>query len=71
MKDIREIVMRSNECIRVADFPDINYPLVYRNSDYQPWGAAWGYNEIDNVWGQGHYFETINEKMKYIESKYN
>lgn len=51
--------------IIVAKFPEINYVLVYRKSRYQPWVAAWAYNGI-NSWGQGHYFEKLEDAMEYI-----
>ena len=50
----------------VAEFPDINYALVRRNTSYQPWVAAWSLNKERQCWGQGHYFETIEGAMQHI-----
>lgn len=50
----------------VSEFPEIDYVLAYRNSKYMPWVAAWCYKSERNSWGQGHYFETIEEAMSYI-----
>lgn len=52
----------------VAEYPDINYVLAYRNSKYQPWVAAWAYNG-KNSWGQGHYFENLEDAIMYIQDK--
>lgn len=51
----------------VAEFPKINYVLAYRNSNFQPWVAAWDYHNGSRTWGQGHYFETIEGAMGHIQ----
>lgn len=50
----------------IAEFPEIDYTLIYRNSSYDPWVAAWGYNKEEKFWCQGHYFCTIEDAMRYI-----
>jgi len=66
--DIKELV-EDKELVKFAiieEFPEINYTLIYRNSKYLPWVAAWGYKGDGKSWGQGHYFENITDAMEYI-----
>lgn len=49
----------------VAEYPEIDYVLAYRGGKYQPWVAAWAYNG-KNSWGQGHYFEKLEDAIEYI-----
>ena len=55
--------------IVIAEYPEINYTLIRRNSTYEPYVAAWGLNWETGNWDQGHYFSTINEAVLYIEEK--
>lgn len=55
----------------VAEFPEIDYTLIYRNSSYDPWVAAWGYNKEEKFWCQGHYFIDFEDAVKYIISLQN
>lgn len=54
--------------IIVKKYPEIDYVLAYRGGDVQPWVAAWGYNG-KNSWGQGHYFEEIEDAIEFIRMK--
>lgn len=55
----------------IAEFPEIDYALIYRYTNHQPWVAAWGLENIKRgeSWAQGHYFETINGAMTWIQNK--
>ena len=60
------------EHIVLARYPQIDYVLVKRTSEkaYQPYVAAWCYNEERKSWGQGHYFCTEEDAREYIQYKY-
>lgn len=51
----------------IERYPEINYVLVNRGTAWQPWVAAWNYNEEDGSWGNGHYFCSIIEAVMYIK----
>ena len=53
----------------VAEYPEINYVLAYRGTKFDPWVAAWAYRREDNCWGQGHYFEKLEDAIMYIQDK--
>lgn len=55
--------------IVVERFPEIDYVLLKRNSKYEPWIVAWAYDEDNQCWGQGHYFDSFIEATRYIDSK--
>lgn len=48
-----------------------DYILLKRNTDYQPFVAAWApqLNDGKLSWGQGHYFTTEEEARNYFNSK--
>lgn len=66
--NIAEVILRKEVVFIVAEFPKIDFVLAYRNTNFQPWVAAWGYHNGSNSWSQGYYFETITEAMKYIQN---
>lgn len=53
--------------IIINEYPEIDYVLAYRGGKYQPWVAAWAYNGV-NSWGQGHYFEELEDAIEYIRT---
>lgn len=55
----------------VAEFPEIDYALIYRGTRDNPWVAAWGLKNINQgkSWSQGHYFEKLEQAMEYIRTK--
>jgi len=57
--------------IVIAEFPEIDYALIYRYTNHQPWVAAWGLENIKRgeSWAQGHYFEKLEQAMEYIRMK--
>lgn len=72
IEDVRKMAEQKyedcdNAVIIIKKYPEINYVLAYRNSKYQPWVAAWNYNGV-NSWGQGHYFEEIEDAIEYIHT---
>ena len=52
----------------VKEYPEIDYVLAYRGGKYQPWVAAWAYRKENNCWGQGHYFEELEDAIEYIRT---
>lgn len=50
----------------VDEYPEIDYVLAYRGGEISPWVAAWHYNG-KNSWGQGHYFDKLENAIAYIE----
>lgn len=67
--DLRTMNGTREDFIVVESFPEIDYVLLKRNSKYEPWVAAWAYNEERECWGQGHYFIDMIDAMRYIDSK--
>lgn len=67
--DLNEMKADSEKFVIVERFPEINYVLLKRDTDFQPWIAAWGYDKEKQYWGQGHYFESLLSAMRYIDSK--
>jgi hypothetical protein len=57
----------------VAEFPEIDYALIYRGTRTNPWVAAWGLKNINQgkSWSQGHYFATIEGAIEYIQGLKN
>ena len=37
--------------------------LVNRHTEYDPFVVAWGYNEENKTWGQGNYFNDIEDAV--------
>ena len=69
--DIKNLVNETDvddTYVVVEQFKDIDYSLIYRKSSYQPWVAAWCYRDDAKSWGQGHYFEVIDDALEYIKS---
>ncbi len=58
-----------DEYLILEEYPEIDYTLLIRESKYEPYVAAWGYNKEGNYWAQGHYFSTLLDAMFYIQSK--
>lgn len=70
-KDIKTIESLHNcpeSYIVVARFPEINYVLINRNTKFTPWIVAWAYDEENNCWGQGRYFDSFIEATRYIDN---
>ena len=58
----------NGDYVLVATFPEIDYVLIYRSTS-NDWIAAWAYDSESKTWGQGHYYDTISEAMRFIQSK--
>ena len=54
----------------IEEFPEIDYTLIYRHTNFQPFVAAWGLNKERGYWNQGHYFESSIDAIKWIVEKY-
>ena len=48
------------------EFPEINYALLRRNTNFQPYVACWGFHKADGYWDQGHYLQTLEEALELI-----
>lgn len=57
-----------NTVLIIKEYPEIDYVLAYRGGKYQPWVAAWAYRKESNCWGQGHYFEELEDAIEYIRT---
>ena len=68
--NINDLVTRDDtykeKYVIVEEYPEIDYVLVRRDNEYQPWVAAWNYQPEIRCWGQGHYFGTLESAMEYI-----
>ena len=53
----------------VMKFPAIDYVLIHRETDFQPWVAAYHYCAESGTWGQGHYFSKKENALEYINEK--
>lgn len=57
----------------LQQFPDIDYALIARYTDDEGtpkvlnFVAAFRYDEHEQCWGQGHYFDSIVEATEYIK----
>lgn len=56
-----------NGNILISTYPNIDYALIYRPKG-EEWVAAYGYNETDDTWAQGHYFDDILKATRWIEN---
>lgn len=59
----------TDEYLILAEYPEIDYTLLVRDTSFQPYVAAWAFNKEKNNWGQGHYFSDIVEACDYIKTK--
>lgn len=57
------------ECVLLEEYPAIDYALVKRDTQYEPFVAAWGLNKAKGYWNQGHYFQTLDGALEYINNK--
>ena len=46
-----------------------DYTLIKRNTEYCPFIVAWGFNEEDYTWGQGHYFNDYSSALWFLLDK--
>lgn len=68
-RELKNLVLTDgpvDDFIVVDRFPEIDYVLIYRNAKYEPWVAAWNYNDERKSWGQGHYFKNLVGAMGCI-----
>ena len=56
-------------CVLLEEYPEIDYALVWRDSKYEPFVAAWGLNKAKGYWSQGHYFAKLSDALEYINNK--
>lgn len=66
-KNITDITKPAQYLI-VTEYKDINYTLIYRNTDFQPWIVAYGYIPEKHAWSSGHYFQNIEDATAFIQN---
>lgn len=69
MNDLIKVKGDTERYIIIEEFPDIDYVLVYRDTTYQPWVAAWLYDKEKQTWQQGHYFCKFEDAVTHIFDK--
>lgn len=52
----------------IKNYPSKNYTIIKREVPFEPYVACWKFDETSNTWGQGHYFETLEQATQYVES---
>ena len=52
----------------IKNYPSKNYTIIKREVPFEPYVACWKFDESTRSWGQGHYFETLDQAVKYVES---
>lgn len=52
----------------IKNYPEKNYTIIKRESPVEPFVACWKFDKTTKTWGQGHYFETLERAIKYVES---
>lgn len=53
----------------IAKYPAADYVLIDRHCKTCRYVAAWCYDELDGVWGQGHYFNNKEDAVEYCNMK--
>ena len=69
IKDLAKRIEAKDQYVIVAEFPEIDYTLIYRPTEFEPWIAAWGFDKERGDWAQGHFFPDINKAMRHIQNK--
>ena len=64
-----EYIKNGKKITVLQKFPEIDYALIVRESKYEPFVAAWAWDEKTVSWGQGHYFSSIINACLYIQQK--
>ena len=49
---------------------NIKVAWIKRNTSFMPYVVAWDYDDTTDTWGQGHYFNSIDELSNYCISHY-
>lgn len=42
--------------------------LLDRHTNYCTYVVAWSFDDNDGTWGQGHYFEELEEAREYFKT---
>ncbi|MBO5629206.1 MAG: hypothetical protein J5965_09070 [Aeriscardovia sp.] len=66
---IDEYIKDGKKITVLQTFPEIDYALLIREAKYQPFVAAYGWDEQNVSWNQGHYFSSIINACLYIQQK--
>ena len=66
---IDEYIKDGKKITVLQTFPEIDYALLIREAKYEPFVAAWAWDEKTVSWGQGHYFSSLINACLYIQQK--
>lgn len=59
--------MKENEVLKLKrDKYGTSVALVNRHTEYDPFVVAWDYRGESRSWGQGHYFNDIEDAVAYF-----
>ena len=56
-----------DEYLLLEEYPEINYVLLKRDTNFQPFIAAWDYDKETVSWRNGHYFQDLLSAARYIQ----
>ena len=66
---IDEYIKDGKKITVLQTFPEIDYALLVREAKYEPFVAAYGWDEQNVTWSQGHYFSDILDATRWIQKK--
>ena len=66
---IDEYIKDGKKITVLQTFPEIDYALLIREAKYEPFVAAYGWDEQNVTWSQGHYFSDILDATRWIQKK--
>ena len=52
----------------IKEYPAKDYTIINRGTNFQPYVACWLFDKNTYSWGQGHYFDNLEEAIEYVES---
>ena len=51
---------------RVLNYAWSCYRIIQRFTEIQPFVVCYNYDSTDHTWGQGHYFDTLEDAITYL-----
>ncbi len=52
----------------IKEYPEKDYTIINRGTKFLPYVACWVFNKNTYSWGNGHYFEKLEDAIQYVES---
>ena len=52
----------------LKEYPKKDYVIIDRHTSFQSYVACWCFNKNTYTWGQGHYFDNLEDAIQYVES---